>query len=137
MFNSCMNLEYVKVGVFSLDNDVDATMNWVSEIQHDGLFIFPCGSRYDKHGFSEVPMNFKIVASPVIVFQNPDSTILSCDTIIVGQLLPTMVRRLARDLVQFSRSGTSLSNLSPSRMSTTSPLNMRTWGMPPRPIAYA
>ncbi len=84
MFNSCMNLEYVKVGVFSLDNDVDATTDWVYEIQHDGLFIFPCGSRYDKHGFSEVPMNFRIAASPVIVFQNPDSTVLSCDTIDCG-----------------------------------------------------
>ena len=84
MFSNCKSLEYIKVGVMSLDNNVDATTNWVSEIQNRGLFVFPCGSRYDKHGFSEVPMNFKIAASPIIVFQNPDSTILLTDTIDCG-----------------------------------------------------
>ena len=81
MFEGCTNITYIKVGVLSLDNDFDATLNWVDGIDKEGTFIFPCGSKYDKHGVSEVPDNFKIISSPVVVFQNPDGTELYRDTI--------------------------------------------------------
>ncbi len=81
MFLDCPRLNYIKVGVMTLDNDFDATMNWVQEIDGEGVFIFPCGSKYDKHGISEVPDNFKIISSPVVVFQNPDGEELYRDTI--------------------------------------------------------
>ena len=85
MFNHCSNLNYIKVGVMSLDNDSDATTNWVTEVDGPGTFIFPCGSTYDKHGESEVPTLFEILRDePIIVFQNPDSTILRRDTIVCG-----------------------------------------------------
>ena len=80
MFNGCSSLNYVKVGVLSLDNDLGATENWVSGVDGPGTFIFPCGSKYDKHGVSEVPTDFLIVASPIVVFQNPDNTELWRDT---------------------------------------------------------
>ncbi|MEE3483162.1 MAG: leucine-rich repeat protein, partial [Bacteroidales bacterium] len=81
MFNGCTNLNYIKVGVMSLDNDDEATLDWVKGIDGEGVFIFPCGSKYDKHGVSEVPDNFKIISSPVVVFQNPDGEELYRDTI--------------------------------------------------------
>ena len=81
MFEDCVNLNYIKVGVKTLDNDFGATTNWVSGVDGPGVFIFPCGSTYDKHGVSEVPKEFQIVSSPVLVFQNPDSTVLWRDTI--------------------------------------------------------
>ena len=81
MFNNCSSLNYIKVGVMSLDNFFFATRNWVQGIDGDGTFVFPCGSKYDKHGVSEVPDNFKIISSPVVVFQNPDGEELYRDTI--------------------------------------------------------
>jgi hypothetical protein len=81
MFNLCSNLNYIKVGVMSLDNDVDATNSWVNGVNGSGIFIFPCGSKYDKHGISEVPDEFIIQSSPIVIFQNPDSTVLWRDTI--------------------------------------------------------
>ena len=81
MFNGCTSLNYIKVGVMTLDNDSSATENWVEGIDGEGVFIFPCGSTYDKHGISEVPDNFTIISSPIIIFQNPDSTELWRDTI--------------------------------------------------------
>jgi hypothetical protein len=81
MFNDCINLKYVKVGVISLANSVNATTDWVEGIDGEGVFIFPCGSRYNKHGVSEVPTNFTIISSPIVVFQNPDSTEIYRDTI--------------------------------------------------------
>ena len=81
MFNGCTNINYIKVGVMTLDNDFFATTEWVDGIEVPGVFIFPCGSKYDKHGYSEVPYDFKIISSPIIVFQNPDSTVLWRDTI--------------------------------------------------------
>ncbi len=81
MFLDCPRLNYIKVGVMTLDNDFDATLDWVQEIDGEGVFIFPCGSKYDKHGISEVPDNFKIISSPVVIFQNPDGEELYRDTI--------------------------------------------------------
>ena len=81
MFERCYSLNYIKVGVKSLDNDFYATNNWVESVDRKGTFIFPCGSTYDKHGYSEVPPNFDIIASPIVIFQNPDSTELQRDTI--------------------------------------------------------
>ncbi|MBO7636630.1 MAG: leucine-rich repeat protein [Paludibacteraceae bacterium] len=81
MFASCINITYIKVGVLSLDNSFDATTNWVAGIDGFGVFVFPCGSKYDKHGRSEVPDNFTIISSPVVVFQNPDGEELYRDTI--------------------------------------------------------
>ena len=81
MFLDCSRLNYIKVGVMTLDNDFDATLNWVQEIDGEGTFIFPCGSKYDKHGISEVPDHFKIISSPVVIFQNPDGEELYRDTI--------------------------------------------------------
>ncbi|MBP5456494.1 MAG: leucine-rich repeat protein, partial [Paludibacteraceae bacterium] len=85
MFKNCINLTLIEVGVLSLDNEVDATKDWVDGVDKEGLFIFPCGSRYDKHGVSEVPNLFKIKASPIIIFQNPDGTELQRDTIDCGE----------------------------------------------------
>lgn len=81
MFYGCSNLNYIKVGVMTLDNEIEATENWVKDVDGPGTFIFPCGSKYDKHGVSEVPENFEIVSSPIVIFQNPDSTELYRDTI--------------------------------------------------------
>ena len=81
MFSGCTNLNHIKVGVMTLENDLSATENWVDSISGPGVFIFPCGSKYDKHGVSEVPENFEIVSSPIVIFQNPDSTELYRDTI--------------------------------------------------------
>ncbi|MEE1259514.1 MAG: leucine-rich repeat protein [Paludibacteraceae bacterium] len=86
MFTGCESLNYIKVGVMSLDNDFVATENWVDGIDGPGVFIFPCGSKYDKHGVSEVPDNFKIISSPIAIFQNPDSTVLYSDTINCGDI---------------------------------------------------
>ena len=84
MFYGCTNLNYIKVGVMSLDNEIEATTNWVNGVDGPGVFIFPCGSKYDKHGVSEVPDSFKIISSPIVIFQNPDSTVLYRDTIDCG-----------------------------------------------------
>ena len=84
MFTYCANLNYIKVDLLTLDNNVRATQDWVSGVLQPGVFIFPCESRYDKHGDSEVPVNFKIVTSPVAIFQNPDSTVLYIDTVDCG-----------------------------------------------------
>ena len=84
MFRGCSKLDTIKVGVMTLDNEFDATLNWVEGIDGPGVFIFPCGSKYDKHGISEVPDSFKIIASPIVIFQNPDSTVLYRDTINCG-----------------------------------------------------
>ena len=81
MFNGCSNLNYIRVDCMTLDNDVAATKAWVSGVDGEGLFVFPCGSKYDKHGISEVPINFTIQSSPIVIFQNPDSTELYRDTI--------------------------------------------------------
>ena len=81
MFYACSNLNYIKVGVMTLDNEFAATEEWVTGIDGEGVFIFPCGSTYDKHGISEVPDNFEIISSPIVIFQNPDSTELWRDTI--------------------------------------------------------
>ncbi len=80
MFSGCEELKYIEVNLYTLDNDVDATLNWVDGVNQEGLFIFLCGSIYDKHGISEVPDKFIIKSSPIIIFQNPDSTILQIDT---------------------------------------------------------
>ena len=85
MFKDCSELKYIKVGVLSLDNDADATKDWVNGVDSEGIFIFPCGSTYDKHGISEVPNNFKIWSSPIVVFQNPDGTELWSETIECGE----------------------------------------------------
>ena len=84
MFSGCKSLNYIKVGVSSLENDVDATKNWVGGILKGGVFVFPCGSRYDKRGDNDVPANFSIVSSPVVIFQNRDSTVLYVDTVECG-----------------------------------------------------
>ena len=81
MFHRCISLSYIKVGVTSLDNLMQATDYWVYDVNNAGTFIFPCGSTYDKHGYSEVPMNFTIISSPIVVFQNPDGTELQRDTV--------------------------------------------------------
>ena len=81
MFKNCTSLNYIKVGLRSLDNDVNATKNWVSGINQEGVFIFPCGSKYNKHGESEVPDNFTISPSPIVVFQMPNGDLLWRDTI--------------------------------------------------------
>ncbi|MEE3486372.1 MAG: hypothetical protein VZQ98_18870, partial [Bacteroidales bacterium] len=84
MFEGCSSLNYIKVGVMTLDNDFvyGSTDNWVSGVDGPGIFIFPCGSTYDKHGVSEVPDDFEILRGPVtVVFQNPDSTVLWKETI--------------------------------------------------------
>ena len=84
MFANCQNLKHIKVGLMSLDNPVNATEDWVEGIGGDGVFVFPCGSRYNKHGKSEVPLNFDIIGSPVAIFQNPDNSVLYVDTIDCG-----------------------------------------------------
>ena len=81
MFKGCKQLNYIKVGVMSLDNDLLATMDWVNGVDGPGTFIFPCGSKYDKHGASEVPTDFTIISSPIVVFQNPGGVELWRDTI--------------------------------------------------------
>ena len=81
MFENCSNLNYIQVGVMTLDNDVIATLDWVVGVDGPGTFVFPCGSKYDKHGVSEVPTNFTIISSPIVVFRNADSTELQRDTI--------------------------------------------------------
>lgn len=81
MFSECKNLNYIKVGVMTLDNELIATENWVKDVDGTGTFIFPCGSKYNKHGISEVPDKFEIISSPIVIFQNPDSTVLYRDTI--------------------------------------------------------
>ena len=86
MFTECRKLNYIKVGITTLDNEINATENWVDGIDGPGTFIFPCGSKYDKHGVSEVPDNFKIISSPIAIFQNPDSTVLYSDTINCGDI---------------------------------------------------
>ena len=86
MFTECRKLNYIKVGITTLDNEFNATENWVDGIDGPGTFIFPCGSKYDKHGVSEVPDNFKIISSPIAIFQNPDSTVLYSDTINCGDI---------------------------------------------------
>ena len=60
MFAGCAKLDTLKVGVLSLDNEFDATLDWVDGVDGPGIFIFPCGSTYDKHGASEVPPLFEI-----------------------------------------------------------------------------
>ncbi len=60
MFAGCAKLDTLKVGVLSLDNEFDATLDWVDGVDDPGIFIFPCGSTYDKHGASEVPPLFEI-----------------------------------------------------------------------------
>ena len=103
MFSGCSNLNYIKVGVLSLDNDSNATTDWVKGVDSLGIFIFPCGSKYDKHGVSEVPNNFDIVSSPIIVFQNPDGTEIWRDTVGCGVVpeykdsTPTCGERLVFD----------------------------------------
>ena len=72
MFTNCTNLKYIKVGLNTLENSVHGTWNWVTGVSSEGIFIFPCGSKYNEHGDSEVPENFTIVASPIVIFQNPD-----------------------------------------------------------------
>ena len=87
MFNGCTNLNYIKVGITTLDSDkTDATNNWVKGVDNKGTFIFPCGSTYNKHGLSEVPNNFTIISSPIVIFQNPDETELWRDTIECGSV---------------------------------------------------
>ncbi len=86
MFAGCGKLNYIKVGITTLDNEINATENWVDGVDSLGVFIFPCGSKYDKHGVSEVPDSFKIIASPIVIFQNPDSTVLYSDTINCGDV---------------------------------------------------
>ena len=81
MFSNCASLDTIKVGVMSLDNDFDATLDWVDGVGSPGVFIFPCGSNYDKHGSSEVPDNFRIISSPVVIFQNPDGSVIYQDTV--------------------------------------------------------
>ena len=86
MFNGCYNLNYIKVGIMTLDNDrTETTYNWVKDVDKEGVFVFPCGSIYDKHGISEVPMNFEIKSSVTVVFQNPDETELWRETIECGE----------------------------------------------------
>ena len=80
MFSGCTSLNYIKVGVMTLDNSVDATKDWVKDVNGPGIFIFPCGSKYNKHGASEVPDNFTIISSPIVIFQNPDGEELWRDT---------------------------------------------------------
>lgn len=87
MFNGCTNLNYIKVGVTTLDSDkFDVTNNWVNGVDNKGTFIFPCGSTYNKHGLSEVPNDFTIISSPIVIFQNPDETELWRDTIECGSV---------------------------------------------------
>ncbi|MBR4815433.1 MAG: fibronectin type III domain-containing protein, partial [Paludibacteraceae bacterium] len=86
MFTSCESLSYIKVGLKTLEDVTENTKDWVAGVDGPGVFIFPCGSRYDKHGASEVPTNFKIIGSPVAIFQNPDSTKLYIDTIDCGDI---------------------------------------------------
>ena len=81
MFMFCSKLNYIKVNVKTLDNEVEATGSWVAYVDGPGKFIFPCGSTYDKHGSSEVPDNFDIISSPIVIFQNPDNGELWRDTI--------------------------------------------------------
>ncbi len=81
MFKNCTSLIHIKVGVTTLDNDVKATLNWVSGITGGGYFVFPCGSKYNKHGVSEVPDYFEIVASPIAIFVDSSGGELWRDTI--------------------------------------------------------
>ena len=85
MFSDCYALEYIKVGLSTLDNDLDATKSWVSHVDGMGSFIFPCGSKYDKHGDSEVPFGFTIIGSPIVIFQNANKTEIYRDTIGCGE----------------------------------------------------
>ena len=78
MFTGCTNLNYIKVGVMTLDNEVDATKDWVKGVDGQGTFIFPCGATYDKHGDSEVPPLFEIIGHGHI----NDSIIIACDSIV-------------------------------------------------------
>ena len=80
MFNGCTKLNYIKVGLMSLDNTIYATGHWVAGVNSPGVFIFPCGSKYNEHGESAVPDSFTIVASPIVIFQNPDGKELWRDT---------------------------------------------------------
>ena len=81
MFQGCSSLNYIEVGVMTLDNDFVATSNWGNGVNEEGLFVFPCGSKYNKHGIHEVPTNFTIKASPIVIFLNQDSSELWRDTI--------------------------------------------------------
>ena len=116
MFSGCSNLNYIKVGVSSLDNDFNATFEWVKGVDSLGVFIFPCGSSYDKHGDSEVPPHFDIAGSPIIVFLNPDSAEIWRDTVGCGVIpeymgeTPTYGERLIfdgwdRELTAYEESG--------------------------------
>jgi hypothetical protein len=78
MFSGCSNLNYIKVGVMTLDNEFGATRNWVKGVNGPGTFIFPCGTTYDKHGDSEVPLLFEIKGYEI----TKDSLIMACDSIV-------------------------------------------------------
>ncbi|MBR4815389.1 MAG: hypothetical protein IKZ67_08000, partial [Paludibacteraceae bacterium] len=73
MFKGCTSLNYIKVGIMTLDNEYSATIDWVEGVDGPGVFIFPCGSTYDKHGSSQVPTNFEIGGYAYTI----DSTIIA------------------------------------------------------------
>lgn len=81
MFMGCSNMNYIKIDVMTLDNDMSATDSWVMGVTGEGIIEFPCGSKYNKYGDSGAPNNFTIKASPIVIFQNPDKEELWRDTI--------------------------------------------------------
>ena len=83
MFNGCTNLNYIKVGVMSLDNEFNATETWVEGVDGPGTFVFPCGSTYDKHGYSEVPPLFEIIANKYSIGYLTSA----CDSIIYNGMI--------------------------------------------------
>ena len=94
MFYQCTSLNYIKVGVLTLDNDFNATRGWVTRVDGPGVFIFPCGSKYDKHGTAAVPDSFQIISSPIVIFQDQDGTeiyrdTVMCDVIPECPIIPT------------------------------------------------
>ena len=86
MFSYCENLSFIRVGTLTLDLLVHygPTYNWVRDVLGEGMFIFPCGSTYDKKGASYVPINFTIVTTPIAIFENADGRVLMQDTIPCG-----------------------------------------------------
>ena len=83
MFNGCSSLNYIKVGVMSLDNEFNATETWVEGVDGPGTFVFPCGSTYDKHGASEVPPLFEIIANKYSIGYLTSA----CDSIIYNGMI--------------------------------------------------
>ncbi|MBR4814989.1 MAG: hypothetical protein IKZ67_05960, partial [Paludibacteraceae bacterium] len=86
MFSNCTRLNYIKVGVITLGQG-ESTISWVENVTEHGIFVFPCGSKYNTRGEFAVPDNFDIISSPIVIFQNPDNSVIFQDT--VCNVIPT------------------------------------------------